>query len=191
LHGKTIGIIGVGHIGKVLAKIMTGFGCHVLLNDIKCDETFSGELHCRYTGLDEIFRQADIITLNVPLTPETRHFINEQSLLKMKKGVMLINTGRGALIDTKALIDSLKSGQVGYAGLDVYEEEEGVFFQDLSGKIIRDDNLVRLMTFPNVLITGHQGFLTNEALGKIAETTLISISEFERGGRLTYEVKAL
>lgn len=191
LHGKTIGIIGTGHIGKVLARIMTGFGCNVLLNDIQCDENISGVLHCRYTGVDEILGQADIISLNVPLTPETKHFINQKSLSKMKRGVMLINTGRGALIDTKALIDALKSGHIGYAGLDVYEEEESVFFQDLSGKIITDDTLVRLMTFPNVLITGHQGFLTNEALNKIAETTLNNISEFERGERLTNEVKSV
>lgn len=188
LHGKTVGIIGTGRIGKALARIMTGFGCKVLLNDIKCDEDFSGELHCRYTGLEEIFHQADIISLNVPLTPETRHFINDEALSKMKKGVMLINTGRGALVDSKALIKSLKSGHIGHAGLDVYEEEEGIFFEDLSGKIIGDDTLVRLMTFPNVLITSHQAFLTIEALTNIAQTTLMNISEFENGKPLTNEV---
>lgn len=185
LHGKTIGIIGTGKIGKVLARIMTGFGCKVLLNDISCDQNLIGELHCEYLGLDKIFEKADIISLHVPLTPETRHFINEEAFSKMKKGVMLINTGRGALIDTKALIQALKSGQVGYAGLDVYEEEEGVFFQDLSGQILSDDILARLLTFPNVLITSHQGFLTHEALSNIAETTLKNISEFEQNLPLT------
>lgn len=189
LHGKTVGIIGTGRIGAVLAKIMTGFGCHVLLNDLKCDENLIGELHCRYTDVDEIFKQADIISLHVPLTPETKHFIDAQALAQMKKGVMLINTGRGALIDTQALINALKSGQVGYAGLDVYEEEEGVFFQDLSGQILGDDMLARLLTFSNVLITSHQGFLTHEALRNIAETTLKNIAEFEADEKLTNEVK--
>lgn len=189
LHGKTIGIIGTGRIGKVLARIMTGFGCNVLVNDLHCDEKFADELHCHYAKMDEIFNKADIISLHLPLTPETRHLINANALAKMKKGVMLINTGRGALIDTKALINSLKSGHIGHAGLDVYEEEEGVFFQDLSGLILNDDHLARLLTFPNVLITSHQGFLTNEALNNIAETTLLNVSAFEKGGLLTNEVK--
>lgn len=189
LHGKTVGIIGTGRIGKVLARIMTGFGCHVLLNDIKCDENLAGELHCRYTDLEEIYKQSDIISLHLPLTPETRHMINDEAFSHMKKGVMLINTGRGALIDTKALITSLKNGQVAHAGLDVYEEEEGVFFQDLSGQILSDDVLARLLTFPNVLITSHQGFLTHEALNNIADTTLKNISEYERGAPLTNQVK--
>lgn len=189
LHGKTIGIIGTGRIGKVLARIMTGFGCNVLLHDYQYDEKFANETHCHYTGVEEIYHTADIISLHLPLTPDTRHFINADTLKKMKRGVMLINTGRGALIDTKALIDALKSGHIGYAGLDVYEEEEGVFFQDLSGLILNDDDLARLLTFPNVLITSHQGFLTSEALSNIAETTLLNVSAFEKGGPLTNEVK--
>ncbi len=188
LHGKTIGIIGVGKIGKVLARIMTGFGCRVLLNDLRPDEKLVGELQCRYSGLDEIYKEADIISLHVPLTSETKHFIDEKAFSKMKEGVMLINTGRGALIDTKALVDALKNGKVGNAGLDVYEEEEGVFFEDLSGKILSDDVLARLLTFSNVLITSHQGFLTQEALINIADTTLKNISEFEQGHKLTNEV---
>ena len=189
LHGKTIGIIGTGKIGKILARIMTGFGCQVLLHDLIPDSNLAKELVCRYTSLDEIYQQSDIISLHVPLTPETRHFIDERSFKKMKKGVMIINTGRGALIDTMALIKALKSGQVGNAGLDVYEEEEGVFFEDLSGKILNDDVLARLLTFPNVLITSHQGFLTQEALRNIAETTLQSISDFSRGQDLKNEVR--
>ncbi len=188
LHGKTVGIIGTGRIGKVLGKIMTGFGCHVLLNDLNKDENFATEIGCRYTDQDEIFNKSDIISLHLPLTPKTRHFIDDRAFSKMKKGVMFINTGRGALIDTKALINALKSGQVGHAGLDVYEEEEGVFFQDLSGKILTDDILARLLTFSNVLITGHQGFLTREALTNIAETTLKNISDFEQSLPLTNEV---
>jgi D-lactate dehydrogenase len=189
LHGKTIGIIGTGRIGAVLAKIMTGFGCKVLLYDLKCDQQLAYELHCRYTGLNEIFKQADIISLHVPLTLQTKYFIDDKAISVMKKGVMLINTGRGALIDTKALIEALKSGQIGYAGLDVYEEEEEIFFQDLSGQIIGDDILARLLTFPNVLITSHQGFLTQQALNNIAETTLQNIAEFETGSILSHEVK--
>jgi len=188
LHGKTFGIIGAGRIGKVLAKIMVGFGCHVLINDIHSSDDSDGLSGCRFVGVEEIFRQSDILSLHIPLTPETRHFINADALSMMKKGVMLINTGRGALIDSKALIDALKSCHIGHAGLDVYEEEEGVFFQDLSGEILGDDMLARLLSFPNVLITSHQGFLTNEALHNIAETTLGNISAFEEAKALINEV---
>lgn len=189
LHGKTVGIIGTGRIGKVLARIMTGFGCRVLLNDLRSDPKLTEELDCRYTTQEEIFIKADIISLHLPLTSETRHLINATTLSQMKRGVMLINTGRGALIDTHALIDALKSGHIGNAGLDVYEEEEGVFFQDLSGQVLGDDQLARLLTFPNVLITSHQGFLTTEALNNIAETTLFNVSAYEKGETLSNEVK--
>jgi len=189
LHGKTIGIIGTGRIGAVLGKIMTGFGCRVLFQDLKPNDKLAADLNCRYVSMDEILKQSDIISLHVPLTAATKHFIDLNSLAKMKKGVMLINTGRGALIDSQALINALKSGHVGYAGLDVYEEEEGVFFQDLSGQILDDDILARLLTFSNVLITSHQGFLTHQALANIAETTLKNITEFEAGEKLSNEVK--
>lgn len=179
LHGKSIGIIGAGRIGKTLAQIMTGFGCNVLLNDLSVDQELVNKLGCRYVSLKEIFESSQIISLHVPLTPETRHLINDQTISQMRPGVMLINTGRGALVESKALIKGLKSGHIGYAGLDVYEEEEGVFFQDLSGQILGDDDLARLITFPNVLITSHQGFLTHEALGNIAATTLQNITDFE------------
>ncbi|MCM2351885.1 MAG: 2-hydroxyacid dehydrogenase [Bacteriovoracaceae bacterium] len=188
LYGKTIGIIGTGKIGKILVQIMTGFGCEVLLNDLNPDEEFAAKSKARYVSLEEIYSKSDIISLHVPLTPATRHFIDATSLSKMKKGVMLINTGRGALIDTAALIEALKSGHVGNAGLDVYEEEEGIFFQDLSGQILSDDTLARLLTFPNVLITSHQGFLTNEAMTNIAETTLKNVSDFEQGLPLRNQV---
>ncbi len=181
LHGKTIGVIGTGKIGRAFAKAMNGFGCHVLLHDVSPDVIFAASIGARYVGLPELYTASDIISLHIPLVKETRHLINESSLSMMKKGVMLINTGRGALIDAKALIKNLKSGRIGSAGLDVYEEEAGIFFNDLSGQILTDDILARLMTFPNVLITGHQAFLTNEALSNIATTTLENISSFERG----------
>lgn len=185
LHQKTIGIVGVGKIGKVLAKIMNGFGCSVLLNDINEDENYAFSINAKYASLEEIYQTADIISLHVPLTPQTKYMINSSSLSQMKKGVMLINTGRGALINTKDLINALKTGQVGYAGLDVYEEEENLFFQDLSGQILTDDVLARLLTFPNVLITSHQAFLTNEAMSAIATITLSNIFEFEKGQSLS------
>lgn len=188
LHGKTVGVIGTGRIGSELTKILTGFGCRVLTHDIHCNEKLSLETHCSYVPLETVLKESEIISLNVPLTSETRHFIGAEQFAMMKEGVMLINTGRGALIDTKALIKSLKSGHIGSAGLDVYEEEEGVFFHDFSGKIISDDVLARLLTFPNVLITGHQAFLTYEALNNIATTTLMNIHEFEQGKNLTNEV---
>lgn len=184
LHGKTVGIIGVGKIGHVFVRIMKGFGCRVLAYDLFPDEAVPAE----YVGLDELLRSSDIVSLHVPLTEKTRHLIDRKAFDMMKTGVMLINTGRGALIDTQALITALKSGKVGAAGLDVYEEEENVFFEDHSDRFLTDDVLARLMTFPNVLITGHQAFLTQEALRNIAETTLHSVTEFERGTPLTSAV---
>lgn len=189
LHGKTVGVLGVGKIGKVLARIMTGFGSKVLLFDKVPDEEFARQLNCRYTTKEEIFKKSDIISLHLPLTPETKYTLNEQTLGLTKKGVMIINTGRGGLIDTKALINGLKSSHIGSAGLDVYEEEDRVFFQDLSNQILTDDILARLLTFPNVLITSHQGFLTHEALGNIAETTLNNLSRYEKNEPLLHEVK--
>lgn len=180
LKGKTVGVIGTGKIGQVFAKIMRGFGCQVMLYDLNHDEAFAKEIDGKYVPLDELFKTSDIISLHVPLNPATRYIINEKAISQMKDGVMLINTGRGALIDTKALINNLKSGKVGSAGLDVYEEEAGIFFSDRSCQILSDDVLARLMTFPNVVITGHQAFLTNEALTNIADTTLSNISDFEK-----------
>lgn len=188
LHGKTVGVIGVGRIGGVFAKIMNGFGCEVLLHDLRPDLELSHQLGARYTGLDEIYSKSDIISLHVPLNQKTRYLINSASLSKMKKGVFLINTGRGALVNTKDLIQSLKSGHLGGAGLDVYEEEEQVFFEDHSNEVLQDDVLARLLTFPNVIITSHQAFLTQEALANIAETTLANISDFEKGNPLKNQV---
>lgn len=189
LKGKTVGVIGTGKIGQVFARIMRGFGCEVLLFDVNHNEAFAKEIGGKYVPLDELFKTSDIISLHVPLNPATRYLINEKAISQMKDGVMLINTGRGALIDTRALINNLKSGKVGSAGLDVYEEEAGIFFSDLSCQILSDDVLARLMTFPNVVITGHQAFLTTEALNNIADTTLSNISDFERSVPLINKIE--
>lgn len=189
LNMKTVGVVGTGRIGSVMAKILSGFGCNVIAYDFVQNPKLV-EMGVQYVDLDEILRKSDIISLHVPLTPKTRYLIDERALALTKPGVMLINTGRGALIDTRALIKSLKSGHIGCAGLDVYEEEEGLFFEDLSEQILQDDKLARLMTFPNVLLTSHQAFLTEEALGNIAHVTLQNISEFENGNDLKNEVSA-
>ncbi len=190
LHGKTVGVVGTGRIGSAAARIFHGFGCRLLCVDAAPDAQLERELGARYVPLDTLFREADIVSLHVPLTPGTHHMVDAGALEKMKRGVMLINTGRGALIDSKALLAALKRGHIGAAGLDVYEEEEGIFFQDLSGQVLQDDVLARLLTFPNVLVTSHQAFLTREALGNIADTTLGSVQAFERGAPLVHEVSA-
>ncbi len=189
LNQKHVGVIGTGKIGSVFAQIMLGFGCKVVAYDIHQNQDLIAK-GVQYQNLDQLLKQSDIISLNVPLTPQTRHLINEKSLSLTKPGVMLINTGRGALIDTGALIRSLKSGHIGSAGLDVYEEEEGIFFENLSEQILQDDQLVRLLTFPNVLLTSHQAFLTKEALSNIAEVTLQNIEDFAEGRPLLNEVSA-
>lgn len=189
MHGKTVGIIGTGKIGRVTAHILDGFGCKLLGYDPYPNDEFKA-LGGRYVGLLELFAESDIITLHTPLTPETHHLINFDALTQMKPGVMLINTSRGALIDTEAVIDAMKDGQVGYLGLDVYEEEADLFFEDLSSQVIKDDVFARLLTLPNVLITGHQAFFTDTALHAIAETTLQNISEFEEVGGCKNEVRA-
>jgi D-lactate dehydrogenase len=187
LHGKVAGLVGTGRIGRVVAKIFSGFGCRVVAHDQRPDP----ELEARgvaYVSLDTLYAEADIVSLHVPLTPTTRHMIDAAALGRMKEGVMLINTSRGALIDSRALISALKSGHIGSAGLDVYEEEEGVFFEDLSNQVLQDDVLARLLTFPNVVVTSHQGFFTREALAAIAHTTLASVTAFERGEPLVHRV---
>jgi D-lactate dehydrogenase len=180
LHGQTIGLIGTGKIGQIVARIMAGFGCRLLAYDLFPSAECQA-LGVEYVPLAQLFRQADIISLHCPLTPENHHLINAATLSQMKPGVMLINTSRGALVDTQAVIEALKSGQVGYLGLDVYEEESDLFFEDLSSQVIQDDTFARLLTFPNVIITGHQAFFTRNALERIAEVTLTNISNFEQG----------
>ncbi|HZR45930.1 MAG TPA: 2-hydroxyacid dehydrogenase [Candidatus Manganitrophaceae bacterium] len=189
LNGKTVGIVGTGKIGRVVAKIMNGFGCRLLAYDPFPNEECK-RLGVRYTGPAELYAASDIITLHCPLTPKSHHLIDAGALEEMKNGVMLINTGRGALVDTQAVIAGLKSGRIGMLGLDVYEEEADLFFEDLSNQVIQDDLFSRLLTFPNVLITGHQAFFTREALERIAETTLNNLSEFEQGRSPVNEVRA-
>jgi D-lactate dehydrogenase len=177
LHGKTVGIVGTGKIGAVFARIMHGFGCRLLA----FDAVPRTDLPVEYVDVSRLFAESDILSLHVPLLPDTRHFLNEETIRRLKPGCFLINTSRGALIETQALIDALKSGHVAAAALDVYEEETGVFFRDLSGQVLQDDVLARLISLPNVLITSHQAFLTHEALANIADTTLASITAFEGG----------
>ncbi|WP_128610255.1 2-hydroxyacid dehydrogenase [uncultured Pseudomonas sp.] len=180
LHGKTVGVVGTGQIGAAFARIMAGFGCQLLAYD-PCPDPQLEALGVRYMSLPALLGQARIISLHCPLTPGTRHLINAQSLAHLQPGAMLINTGRGALVDTPALLDALKSGQLGYLGLDVYEEEAKVFFEDRSDLPLQDDVLARLLTFPNVIVTAHQAFLTHEALQAIAQTTLENIACWAAG----------
>ncbi|HEY3447755.1 MAG TPA: 2-hydroxyacid dehydrogenase [Myxococcales bacterium] len=189
LAGKTFGIVGTGRIGAVVASIAAGFGCHVLAYDVQPLQVLADDLGLQYVGLEQLYRDSEIISLHVPLTPQTFHLLDVAAFARMRRGVVVLNTGRGALIDSRALIGALKTGQVGGAGLDVYEEEEGLFFRDLSGQVLQDDTLARLLTFPNVLITSHQAFLTREALANIAKTTLGNVSAYE-AGQLQNEVRA-
>lgn len=183
-YGKTAGVIGTGKIGKCVVRILRGMGMNVLAYDIAPDDAFAGENHIAYVELSELLMHSDLILLHCPLTPKTRYIISDTTIDQMKDGVMLINTGRGALIQTTALIDGLKRGKIGSAALDVYEEEEAYFFEDRSEEIIDDESLARLLTFPNVLVTSHQGFFTREAMSNIAETTLRNVTEFFVHGHL-------
>lgn len=189
MRGKTAGVVGAGRIGAVVARILAGFGVDLLVYDL-CESEEVKKTGGRYVSFDELVRSSDIITLHCPLTPGTFHLIGEEAVSRMKDGVMLINTSRGKLVDTRHVIRALKSGKVGYLGIDVYEEEADLFFEDLSGRIIQDDVFARLLTFPNVLITGHQAFFTDTALSAIAETTLRNISDFEAGKELANRVTA-
>ncbi|MFD2516438.1 2-hydroxyacid dehydrogenase [Salinimicrobium flavum] len=188
LHGKTVGLIGLGKIGLATARILKGFGCRVLGYDI-ASSAKAESIGVEFTDLDFLYRHSDIISLHCPLTPDTYHIINKESIRKMKNGIMLINTSRGALIDSKAVIEGLKQEKISYLGLDVYEEEADLFFEDLSSKVIQDDVFMRLLSFNNVLITGHQAFFTSNALEKIAGVTLENVREFGEGTSLQNEVK--
>lgn len=180
IHGKTVGVLGTGKIGKAFCKIMLGFGCKIVAYDPVKDEILQN-LGVRYGEFEEIVKSADILSLHCPLTAENYHLINQKSIALMKHGVTLINTSRGGLINTNDVIEGLKTGRIGYLGIDVYEQEEKLFFKDLSASIIEDDTIQRLMSFPNVLVTGHQAFFTAEALGQIAEITLTSIHQLLNG----------
>jgi D-lactate dehydrogenase len=180
LRGRTAGIVGTGRIGQVVARILHGFDCRLLAHDVREDEGCR-KLGVEYVDMNTLLAASDIVTLHCPLMPSTHHIIDAQALARMKTGVMLINTSRGGLIDTPAVIGALKSGKIGHLGIDVYEEEADLFFEDLSGEVIQDDVFARLVSFPNVLVTGHQAFLTAEALEKISTTTLANLRCLERG----------
>jgi D-lactate dehydrogenase len=183
LHGRTAGVIGLGKIGRCLVDILQGFGMTVFAYDAYPDQEYAARTGVSYVELDDLLERADVVSLHAPLTPETYHLIDADRIGRMKRGVLLINTSRGALVDTAALVDGLKSGHLGGAGLDVYEEESGYFFEDRSDQVITDDVLARLLTFPNVLVTSHQAFLTADALRAIAETTAGNIREYLGGKR--------
>jgi D-lactate dehydrogenase len=187
LVGRTVAVIGTGKIGTIFARIMAGFGCELLGFDVHHSTEFE-KLGGRYAEADEIVAEADIISLHCPLTPQTHHIVNARMLARVKRGALLINTSRGGLVDTEAVIEALKSGQLGGIAIDVYEQEASLFFKDLSSTVIPDDVIQRLVSFPNVIVTGHQAFFTREALGTILETTLRSISDFAAGRPLANEI---
>jgi D-lactate dehydrogenase len=180
LHGKTVGVIGTGKIGKAFCKIMLGFGCTIVAHDLFEDEELKA-LGIHYSPFEETIKQADVLSLHCPLTADNQYLINQETLSQMKKGVTIINTSRGALIHTHEVIEALKTGQIGHLGIDVYEQEQQLFFKDLSDTIIEDDTIQRLMSFPNVLVTGHQAFFTQEALSQIAEITLHTVHKLSTG----------
>ncbi|MEQ9408286.1 MAG: 2-hydroxyacid dehydrogenase [Fuerstiella sp.] len=181
LHGRTVGVVGTGRIGQVVIEILRGFGCRVLASDLLHHPEVE-QAGGQYVELDTLFTESDIITLHCPLTPDTRHLINSNSIRQMKRGIVLVNTSRGAIVDTAAAIEGLKSGHVGGLAIDVYEEEADLFFEDLSSEVLHDDVFARLLTFPNVLITGHQAFFTREAVEQIAVTTLSNLAQLESTG---------
>jgi D-lactate dehydrogenase len=188
MRGKTVGVIGTGKIGSVLVNILNGFGCRVLAHDKYPNQDLVSNGLATYVDVDTLCSESDIVSLLVPLMPETRHIINARTIGLMKPGVMLINTSRGGLVDTVAVIEALKSAHIGYLGLDVYEQEAGIFFHDHSDNVLQDDVLARLLTFPNVLITSHQAFLTNEALNNIATATFASLDAWRNGQKAENEL---
>lgn len=179
LHAKTVGIIGTGRIGRAAAEIFRGFGCRVLASDPAPGLDWATAHGVEYVTGKDLLASSDVVSLHLPLTPQTHHMVNVETLWRMKQGAHLINTSRGKLVDTAALIQALKAGHLGGVALDVYEEEEGLFFEDLSGEVLQDDELSRLLTFPNVLITAHQGFLTHEALTEIARVSVQNIGRLQ------------
>jgi len=187
LHGRTVGIVGTGKIGATVARVLTGFGVTLLGTDVQRNPECEG-LGLRYVPLEELLAASDVVTLHCPLTPETRHLVDERRLALMRPGALLVNTSRGALVDARAAIDALKAGRLRGLAIDVYEEEDRLFFEDRSADILQDDTFARLLTFPNVVITGHQAFFTDKALRDIADTTLDNITRFERGEPLPNQI---
>jgi D-lactate dehydrogenase len=188
MHGKTVGVIGTGSIGSVIVRILHGFGCDVIAYDTVENRDLISQYGLKYTDLQTLYKSSDIITLHVPLLPATKYLVDKAAIAQMKKGVMLINTSRGLLIKTKDVIDALKSQHIGYLGIDVYEEEAGLFFEDHSEDVVQDDLIARLLTFRNVIVTSHQGFLTDTALRNISETTLANLSCLLSGSKCDNEV---
>lgn len=188
IHGLTVGIIGTGTIGEKVVRLFNGFGCKVLCYDVFENDAVKA-LGAEYVPLETLFEQSDIVSLHCPLLESTHHIIDADSIAQMKPGVTLLNTSRGALIDTSAVIAGLKSGQIGNLGIDVYEEEDNLFFEDQSGVVMQDDVFARLLTFPNVLITGHQAFFTSDALTQIARTTLQNLLDLEQSGKCANEIE--
>lgn len=188
MYGKTVGIVGTGLIGEKVARILSGFGCKIIASDPQINPDCDAH-GVRYVELDTLLGSSDIVTLHCPLSPSTHHLVNAAAVARMKRGVMLINTSRGAVVDTRAIIRGLKDGRIGSLGLDVYEEEGDLFFENLSEQIIPDDVFARLLTFPNVVITGHQAFFTQEALTAIAQVTIGNITAFEQVGKPIHEVR--
>jgi D-lactate dehydrogenase len=189
LHGRTVGVIGTGKIGTIFARIMSGFGCTIIGHDMYPSAAFEA-LGGRYVSVDELLASSDVVSLHCPLTEATRHIVNAESLARAKRGSILVNTSRGGLVDTHAATEALKTGRLGGLAIDVYEQEASLFFQDLSSTIICDDVIQRLVSFPNVIVTGHQAFFTEEAIGQIMRTTIDSISAFERGEVLVNRIPA-
>lgn len=189
MHGKTAGVVGTGHIGRSCCRILLGMGMTVLASDIEPNADLEAD-GVKYVDLDQLLRESDVVSLHAPLVDATHHLIDAEAIEKMKDGAMLINTSRGGLIDTKAVIGALKNKRLGSLGIDVYEEEDGLFFGDHSAEMLADDQLARLLTFPNVLVTGHQAFFTEEAMRKIAETTIQNATDLEAGGDCENVVKA-
>lgn len=190
MRSAAVGLIGTGKIGECVASVLHGFGCRILAHDKQENEICKTEYGVEYVSFEELVAQSDIISLHCPLLPDTYHLINMEAIARMKKGVMIINTSRGALIDARAAIEGLKSQKIGYLGIDVYEEEEELFFEDKTFQILTDDVFARLTTFPNVVITGHQAYFTKEAVARIAQTTLENITAYENGSELIHAVKA-
>jgi len=188
MHGRTVGLVGTGKIGTVVARILSGFGCRLVAYDVAVNPECAN-MGVQYRSLEDVWKHSDIVSLHAPLTDDTRHMVDAAAIAQMKPGVMFVNTSRGALVDTAALIGGLKSGHVGCVGLDVYEEEEQLFFRDLSAQVIQDDVFARLLTFPNVLITAHQAFFTREALHAISAITLENVSAFDQGRRTGNELQ--
>lgn len=187
LHGKTIGVVGTGKIGTIFARILAGFGCTLLGHDRVANPAFEA-LGGRYAGIDELLACSDVVSLHCPLLPETHHIVDAAALARIKRGCILVNTSRGGLVDTEAAVQALKTGQLGGLAIDVYEQEASLFFQDLSSTVILDDVIQRLVSFPNVIVTGHQAFFTVEAIGQIMRTTIESVTAFERGEELVNRI---